>query len=159
MARNYEESERIGQIAKALIKKYHEHLKDAAIAYVMKTVEDDDDKAPKPGRVGKHPKAGYARLVPKLYRLLAGYDFVIEIDEFYWNFLEVEQQEALVDHELSHCARDEDGWYIKDHDVEEFREILERHGFWKPSLEEFVNAAQPHLPFDGPGQGAAAGVH
>lgn len=161
MARSYEESERVATIAKALIKKHHPHLKGASIAYVMKHVEEGSDKTPKPGREGKHPKVATARAVPKLYLLLTGNDFVIEVDEFYWNFLSVEQQEAIVDHELTHCSRDEDGWYIRDHDVQEFRSILERHGFYMPNLEEFVAAAQPHLPFDGPkgAGGEARGVH
>lgn len=34
---------------------------------------------------------------------------------------------------------------IRGHDVEEFREVVERHGAWKPDLAEFAEALQLSL--------------
>lgn len=153
MARYYEKSERIEQIAKGLIAKHHTHtLGVARIACVMKRVDPEQEaKPPKSGRDGKRPKIAKARLIPAIYQLLTGRDFIIEVDERYWDLLSLEQQEALIDHALSHCERDAKGWYLRDHDVEEFRSILERHGFWRNGLEEFVTAAsQRTLPFEPP---------
>lgn len=159
MPREYSKSEKIEAIAKPLVKAHHDHLLGAKIAYVMKEVVDEQ-KPMKPGRAGKHAKVAKARKVSDLYLLLCGFDFILEVDEFYFNFLGPEQQEALIDHELCHMAQDEDGFYIREHEVEEFRAVLERHGFWRTGLEEFVAAAQPFLPFDDGGKGAeASGVH
>jgi hypothetical protein len=140
-----------------MINEHYAHLKPAQIAYVMKQRDPDvDPKPPKQPRMGKQRMAARARLVPQLYRLLTGYDFIIEADEVLWDMLLLEQQEAVVDHELCHCARDENGWYIRDHDVQEFAEIIERHGLYHRKLEEFISAAhQQGLPFEAQ---AAAGT-
>lgn len=150
MAREYEEDERIKAIATGLIVRHHGHLAPARIAYVMKKrINECDRKPPKESRKGKGIMIARARLVPEIYRLLSGYDFIIEADEQLWDRLTLEQQEAVIDHELCHCARDDKGWYLRDHDVHEFREVLARHGLWEPRLEEFVAAAgvQKALPF------------
>ena len=65
--------------------------------------------------------------------------------------LKPEQQKALIDHELCHAAPalDEHGsqketpdgfklWRIVKHDLEEFRAIVARHGFWKGDLQLFA---------------------
>lgn len=64
-----------------------------------------------------------------------------------------EQTKALLDHELCHAApamddknegeqkQDERGrllWRIRKHDIEEFREIVHRHGCYKEDLEAFA---------------------
>ncbi len=135
--------------ADRLIAANHAHLKSASICYVMKLDESGQDKPLKPPRDGKHRKIASARKVPALYLELTGFDFIILVDQKVWDRLSLEQQEAVVDHELCHCRYDEKGWYVADHDVQEFRAILERHGFWQDSLREFVEAAQQQkLPFE-----------
>jgi hypothetical protein len=153
----YEQSERVEEIAKELITLHHPHLQTARIAYLMK--QADPDKPPVIKRQGKHAKAGLARTVPALYYCLTGFDFIIEIREGWWDMLTLDQQTALVDHELCHCQRDDDGWYLVDHDVEEFRAILSRYGFWKDGLEQFVEAAQKPLPFESRPTRAEKRVH
>lgn len=154
MPRDYEQCERIESIAKRLIDGYHEHLKPAKISYIMKTFTEAESFGKKKKRKveaairsGKHPRIACARLVSKLYHLITSLDFIVEVDEKRWDKLSIPQQEAVVDHELCHCRRDSKGFYLQDHDVEEFRVILERHGFWQPRIEEFM-AVQPKLPFD-----------
>ncbi len=149
MPRDYEESEVVKRMATRMIEEHHEHLRRARIAYVMKKVDEEKEPAPaKPGRFGKARKIARARLVPAMYCLLTGCDFIIEVDEEVWNRLSLEQHEAVIDHELCHCMKDEKGWYVRDHDVEEFRAIIDRHGFWKESLHEFAEASvyQMNLP-------------
>lgn len=75
-----------------------------------------------------------------------------------------EQRAALVDHELCHFTREEweepdpkvqskwvtvygaatdpDSWGIREHDVEEFSEIIERHGLWDIGIETFAEAVR-----------------
>jgi hypothetical protein len=151
MAAEYEFSDRIETLAKDLIKQHHVHLSHAKIAYVMKLTPEEIGgtvKPQKPPRIGKHKAIGTARSLSTLQHLLSGYDFVIEVDEPRWDMLELEQQTALVDHELCHCARDEKGWYIKDHDVEEFVAVVERRGAWRHEIKSMVDAVQAFLPFD-----------
>lgn len=61
---------------------------------------------------------------------------------------------ALLDHELCHAAPslddetldvkyDERGrpvWRVRKHNIEEFTEVVERHGLWKKDLERFAEA-------------------
>lgn len=62
------------------------------------------------------------------------------------------QKAALIDHELCHCDYDdvEEVAGIRGHDVEEFREIIERYGLWRQDLVEiapaFQRAVQMGLP-------------
>lgn len=63
-----------------------------------------------------------------------------------WNLLTDSQRRALVDHELCHCGvkdpgADEPEWTLRAHDIEEFKAVIERHGFWKSDVREFSEAA------------------
>lgn len=147
---SYEFNEAAEPIAKQLIDRYHPHLRKIKIAYVFKG--EDTDAVPVPSKAGKSITYAKAALVPEKYQLLAGqdYEFIIEFPRPIWDRLSLPHQEALVDHELAHCRyTPEDGCYMADHDVEEFRCILVRHGFWRESLRLFIESAQPL--FDQPG--------
>ena len=151
MAREYETSERIESIAKELIPLYHGHLTTAKIAYLMKKAPEEKDGKTVPEktrRYGKKMVMGTARSVPAMWYTLTGFDFVIEIDEVAWDILDLEQQTALVDHELCHCFIDEKGWYIRDHDVEEFVAVVKRHGAWKHEIHAMATEIQLRLPFE-----------
>ena len=41
-----------------------------------------------------------------------------------------EQRRALIDHELSHCSFLDQVPEMRHHDIEEFKHIIERYGFW-----------------------------
>lgn len=72
-------------------------------------------------------------------------DYIIEIVIDLWNGHTPPDQERILDHELCHAlGRDEKGRYRirRRHDVEEFDDILRRHGAWTPQLERFVGIAQ-----------------
>lgn len=108
-------------------------------------------KADVDGRVtlGKCKKAS------DLDRELAPYDFVILLNRWFWLDSRVtdEQRQALLDHELMHAAvayddageikRDERGRAVfrtRKHDLEEFSDIVDRHGVWKRDIEAFARA-------------------
>ena len=88
-----------------------------------------------------------------LQRELVDYDFVIVLNREVWEDPEFgrEKKLALLDHEMCHAARvvDDDGdpkidskgrpvWRTRGHDIEEFHEIIARHGIWKGDLEKFA---------------------
>lgn len=136
------------QFAKQLIPKYHSHLATAKICYLFRT------KAKTSG-----PKVilGQASRMNTRIKAIADFDFIIEIGYDEWKELNASQKTALIDHELCHCGGEEDEntgemkWRILPHDLEEFRDIVHRHGLWKSDLKEFsdsimtksVNAVTP----------------
>lgn len=90
-----------------------------------------------------------------LQRELVELDFVILLNREVWEDIDFTEKKklALLDHELCHAARsvDSDGepridtkgrpvWRTRGHDIEEFREIVDRHGCWKGDLEKFAEA-------------------
>lgn len=87
--------------------------------------------------------------------------FVIEIAADMWGTddelgnrlgLSDAQCVALVDHEFCHCQVNAAGVpVLVHHDVEEFGQVVERHGLWKPDLAWFARQTSGArvLPFDG----------
>lgn len=144
-------------LAQPLIVEHHVHLVDANILYVF-----TDQKRKRCDRV----RLGSAAKLSSLQRFLAsgldsvadGPDFIILIDSTLWVELRATERRALVDHELCHCAlfvnnsrpaqwrriqpnENPDDfadrrWGMRGHDIEEFGEVLYRHGFWKPDAPE-----------------------
>ncbi len=81
-------------------------------------------------------------------------DFIITLDQEYWEGADERMREILVFHELSHCVQkvdrdgearfDEDGnvvWGLVSHDVEEFSSTVRRYGAYSPEIREFIEAA------------------
>lgn len=122
-----------------IVKKHHAtDLAEARIGvmYVYDVASDRDERT----------WWGKARLISAKEREYHPHDFVIELNFDAWRALEPKQQRALIDHELCHCgaAIDDAGettYYIRKHDLEEFHEIVERHGLWRKEAEEFVRRA------------------
>lgn len=98
---------------------------------------------------------GKCKRASDLDRELHDFDFVILLNEGFWNHEAVTEamREALMDHELCHgaIAMDSDGepkvdtrgrvvYRTVKHDIEEFTQIVERHGVWKQDLHRFANA-------------------
>jgi predicted metallopeptidase len=128
--------EEVEEIASEIIAAHHEHLEDVKIVFLM--------RSPTPRRGGR-VVLGSASKASAKHRALAGenYRFIIELAADEWNDLTPEQKRALVDHELCHCCRVEDDkgeivYSIRGHDVEEFQEIVERHGAWTEDLGSFT---------------------
>lgn len=94
---------------------------------------------------------GKTKKASDLDRELHQFDFIILLNESAWRDFNPEQRAALLDHELCHCAPDcdDDGeqkqdergrflWRVRKHDVEEFHDVVKRHGCWKSDLEQFA---------------------
>lgn len=128
-------------------KKHHHWIRRARIALVLK-------KKMKPDKDG-HLVLGRCQKMTDTVKELAPWDFVIYLNKEVWNDEEFgkKRQVALLDHELCHAApvynksgkqkKDIRGNYVfryRDHEIEEFREIVERHGCYKKDLELFAEA-------------------
>lgn len=129
------EAERIGA---RLIEQFHEHLGGARILYLFTNQERTRNL---------RTVLGTAQKLPALQKFLSsgaeedvveGYDFLILLSSDEWRRLGQDQRVALVDHELCHCWADENGaWKIRGHDLEEFHDIVARHGLWKQDVKVF----------------------
>jgi hypothetical protein len=77
------------------------------------------------------------------WKYLTQYDYVMEIWDDFWVKATAKQKEALIYHELYHVAFSEDDetgeitWQLKDHELEEFAEVVERYGTWNEALIKF----------------------
>jgi len=162
----FREAPDVKRIADELIPQHHEHLLLQAdeIRYVFRS-----DTPISKGRfvLGKARKVGglscyLANAEPEAPNGFEDHEiadmFVIEISEAMWDQLSAAGRIALVDHELCHRAMDVDEAEgtvkraIRGHTVEEFTEIVHRHGLWRPELERFAqHMPQLTLPLDGEG--------
>lgn len=130
-----------------LIEQYHTDLTNARIALAWNLSWKPDADGVK--KLGKCKKAS------DLDRELAAWDFVICLSQEFWADAGVNdgQRRALLDHELCHAAirvdrdgeplRDERGrivYRMRKHDIEEFSEVVARHGIYKRDLERFAVA-------------------
>lgn len=137
------------ELTQELIDKHHEHLDEAVIAIMWRRGWNADQD----GRLtlGKMCKVQERdkRLHGKDFVMLLNRDAVDELKDADDRMLR-----ALVDHELCHAsvnltedgevARDDYGrpeWRIRKHTIEEFHEIVARHGSWKDDVRSFVEVA------------------
>lgn len=130
-----------------LVGAHHPHLAEANIILAWQYGQKPD----KDGllTLGKCKKAS------DLDRQLHDWDFIILLNYAIWNNAEFgrENRLALLDHELTHAQADVDAkgeqkvdengrpcWRIRKHDIEEFSEVVDRHGIYNHSLEEFAKS-------------------
>lgn len=140
MAVEFLDAPDVQAMAVRLIDDHHSHLAEARIKYLFRDG---------PWLKLKKETWGTAEKVTGKYGYLTGFDFIITINQEIW-FSNIrykpEAMEALVDHELQHCCRDEDEktgdpiWYIQGHDVEDFVSVIRRHGLWSDALVKMHNA-------------------
>lgn len=141
---NAPEVEMIGQ---RLIKEHHPHLVGHRVEFIFRGEAQTTN--------GKEVW-GKARKVTGLNAFLATdlpdeeADTLCDVDPFFlieiamdvWGRLVSKQRIALVDHELSHCtvAFNNSGGLVMrlaTHDVEEFDQVVARHGLYKGDLARF----------------------
>lgn len=141
---SYTNAEEVREIATKYINEYHSHLANAPIEYLFnaKTVL----------KKGKEV-LGEIKLVTGLNAFLITRDyaepqeqiFVMIISKSAWDLLADKPQyrEAIVDHELQHANRDLDTGALSllPHDIEEFNDIVRRHGAWKQDIANFLKAS------------------
>lgn len=155
MAASFYPAPDVERIGRQLIREHHEHLltHDCRVEFIFRS-----DIPKKNG----DQVWGTARKITSLAAYLANPDaedadteetnapfFVITISHPVWLFINDMQKVALVDHELCHCwaGVDKKGnvqLKIVNHDLEEFRCIYQRYGYWHDGIEEFVNISPNH---------------
>src|SRR3990167_11499743 len=113
------------EIAQDMIAAYHPDLLEANIGFLFR------DEGPESN--GRKTWGKALKAADPLRKFL-DYDFVIWLARDVWTQISPAQKRAMVDHELTHCIFGPLGWKIRPHDVEEFSEIIERHGFYKSEL-------------------------
>ena len=131
----------VESIAKELIPQHHEVLAEANISYVF--VEKMRSK----GR----ESLGKLKLTSALENHMSGMDYVMFVNDETWKHLSKGQKVALVDHELCHgdgqrTSTGEMVYGIRNHDLEEFTEVVKRHGLWEPTLEHFAGVVGEQMP-------------
>lgn len=131
------------KLLKQMRKENHSYIADAKIALAWRhRVKSDKDGVLKLGQCMKNSGA---------HREFANFDFIILLNKVAWDAFTKEQKLALLDHELCHImpAEDKNGEHLQDdrgrklfrmrrHDIEEFSEVVRRHGVYKKDLERFA---------------------
>lgn len=158
MTVTYSLAPEVAKIGRQLLVKHHDPaLRDERIEYLFRS-----EAAKSNGRT----IWGKARKVAGLNAFLANDDpaegpitedtpeveqfFVIEIAYDVWATLSAKQKIALVDHELSHLKsgmndKGEIVLSLRAHDLEEFEDVVKRHGLWKKDVEHFAKVAADQL--------------
>ena len=132
-----------------LIVDHHSHLADAKIALAWHRGWNEDAD----GRV----KLGTCKKGSDLDRELHGFDFVITLNEniFEASSFTEEHKAAVIDHELCHAAVDLDAdgkpkadernrncYRLRRHEIEEFSDVVARHGIYTGNLEKMAAAIE-----------------
>lgn len=131
------------QLLAQMRKENHSHIADAKIALAWRhRMKSDKDGIMKLGQCMKNSG---------VHRETANFDFYILLNKMAWDAFTKEQKLALLDHELCHImpSEDKNGEHMKDdlgryqfrtrrHDIEEFQDIVRRHGLYKKDLERFA---------------------
>lgn len=115
-------------LADVLIKNFHPYLKDCNIGFVFRSEASTSG--------GKTTLATTSKVTAKFKPYLTEeLDILIVIAEDSWSQMSLDQRRALIDHQLCHITfGGTSGWTTRCHDIEEFEEILDRHGLWKSDL-------------------------
>jgi hypothetical protein len=132
-------------------REFHPALAPAriALAWRLRTKADKDNLL----TLGKCVK------VSDLQKEFAYWDFLLVLNQEFFLQFDEKQRLALIDHELCHArpllddkglqSKDERGrllWRLRKHDLEEFREVIDRHGCYKDDLELFARAILKRNP-------------
>ena len=137
---DYIPNDEAAQIAADLITQYHPRLTGLKIAHLLRLMPVPKKQTKQPRQGKKITLAKASKVSPKTNALAENdFKFVIEYGSLYWDKMDGSMKRALVDHELGHCGNDADGVYLINHDIEDFRFMIERHGTWKSDVESFVN--------------------
>ncbi len=132
----------LDHLAEEVRMKWHEHLHEAEISFLM---------TKKPMSRGGRAIAGKAKLSKGLLSFYSKADFVIIVSAEFWDKADVPKRRALLDHELKHCTYEEDEksgekiWMLRGHDIEEFTDVVDRHGLWHDGLKTFGHAVGRQL--------------
>ena len=145
MAEYTKAPESLLSIARTLIDEVHFELKEANIGFLFR-----DEAQVSKGKV----ILGTAKKAPRWVQPYANLDFLIIIAKDEWDRMQQTRRIALIDHKLCHLIWDDGEPKIKGHDIEEFHEIIDRHGLWNFDLYHakklFEKAQKPMKCFEPP---------
>ena len=137
--KEYEKAEEVEKMARTrVIPNWHPDLNGVRIAYLFDE-EIGDVK-------GKTCLAKIKKASPtEVY--FGRVDAVMIVDKTIWNVLTPDKRLALIDHELCHLVLDNEGNVkTRAHDLEEFADVVSRHGLWTSDLQHFQEKTkQLHL--------------
>lgn len=126
------------EMAKSIIRDHHPLLLEAKVGFMYRSEAQKSS--------GRYV-LGHAKKVSEDMKVFLDFDFIIWIAQANFQRMEIDQQRALVDHELCHCIMGPNGWAIRHHDFEDFIQIIQRHGMWSTDLKwagkAFQEAEQP----------------
>ena len=132
-------------IAERLIPLHHQHLIGVRIEYLFISKARKRNGKTKAGQCMVKRGLDAFLATPGVTSSLDAPDFfVLEFAAPVWEELTDAGKAALVDHELCHARTeetDEGGVRLstRPHDVEEFGDILRRHGLWEPSIGQMIS--------------------
>lgn len=158
-ATTYWRAHEVDEIVEQLLHEHHDHLNRHDIK-IVSVFREPVTRAH--GRIvlGKARKVGglNAHLVGLVRKdaLDGPADFfVVEVAHQPWQHLTNRQKLALVDHELCHFdveipehPDNDRKLIVRGHDLEEFTDVVKRHGLWRPEVEHFARTANNQLALD-----------
>jgi hypothetical protein len=156
----YVKAPEVQEIADRLIEEHHSQLRNETLRCIFRDKHTLSKGKPvlvaarKISGLAGWLHLGWASKDPDKFTEL----FVIEVPKDVWDRLDEKQKVALVDHAL--CRLDVEipdqgdkdrRLLVRDPDIAEFNAVVERHGLWRPALEDFIKAGnqltiddQPH---------------
>lgn len=152
MTTEYIDGTEIKRVAeKEVLPRWHDHLRKPHILYLFQ-----DKLPPNKGRA----VMAKIRKATATERFIGQYHLVLVVSEMVWRAIDENKRIALLDHEFCHVQYDDDKmtYRLVGHDLEEFRDVVRRHGAWFADIEMFNEAvaeSQGELPYSQPnGNGA-----
>ena len=111
------------QIGEDVIEEYDElsYLRGGDVQIVFLSSDAEKKK-------GSHKVFGLCEKVPEKYKWAIPCEFTITIFDQNISDFSDEQLRVLIFHELLHIGIDGDRLYIREHDLEDFKEIIDRFG-------------------------------
>ncbi len=130
-------------IGRVLVQSLHPELVNARIGYLFREKLMDHD----------HIRLAQASKATGKLAFFSEFDLLIEVNWKAWRWMADAQKIAVLDHELTHFARDIDKkgktiYRVVAHDIEEFASIVRRWGTWKRDLKTFHAALNEGAQFD-----------
>ena len=114
-----------------VIPKWHKELKPYKVAYVeVPTMNKNGD-----------PVLARIKIASAMEKHLSGKDIIMKVNGEAWPTLSDKQRLALIDHEFCHVTVDEESGNLTNvnHDLEEFADIVRRHGLWEKGVRIFAD--------------------
>jgi predicted metallopeptidase len=141
MALEFARAEELEKICRRIIENFYPSLESADIVVVYRSKTFPDS----PATCARIEKISGLRAW--LWTERSGEQetfFLIQIVVPNWETLSAAQQVAILDHELCHIEVSETTaeLVLRDHAIEEFPEIVERHGAWHEGLQIFGEALE-----------------